>query len=185
MRYGRGIRTAVLLGVLVSAGGCSEGDDGTRGSSAPPAMSTPAATGTGTATPSSSPPESPYRDSDNVLMAKGDCYGPATGDTEGRVEEVACDNTDAIGRVLKRVEEKTTAYTYIDCPDSTDDVLGISNATGPELAGPRDYLKYVNGVGYACVRNLEAPHPGEPGGGGMEQQQDGRRRPTPQPPPLR
>lgn len=170
MRYGRGIRAAVLLGVLVSAGGCSDGGDGAGGSSAPPAVSTPAATGieTETGAPSSSPPESPYSDSDTVLMAKGDCYGWVTDNAPGRAEEMACDDSDAVGKVIKRAKEKTTQDTYIDCPDPTDDVLGISDASGPELAGSRDYAQYVTGVGYACVRNLKAPHPGDAGGGGME-----------------
>ncbi|MCX5561161.1 hypothetical protein [Streptomyces sp. NBC_00038] len=131
-------------------------------------MSTPAPAATGTATPSSSPPQSPYSDSDTVLMAKGDCYGSVPDNAPGRVEEMACDAPDAIGKVLKRAKEKTTQDTYIDCPDSTDDVLGISDTGGPELAGSRDYTQYVNGIGYACVRNLKAPHPGDPGGGGME-----------------
>ncbi|MFD5629584.1 hypothetical protein [Streptomyces sp. NPDC127072] len=178
MRFGHGVRAAAVVAVLVWAAGCSDGGDGASGASSSPAVSTPAATGTGTGTstgtgtgtgtPSSSPPESPYNDSDTVLMAEGDCYGSVTGSAPGRVEEVACDDPDAIGKVLKRAEERTTQNTYIDCPGPTDDVLGISDAGGPELAGPRDYAQYVNGVGYACVRNLRAPHPGDPGGGGME-----------------
>ncbi|MFI6274941.1 hypothetical protein [Streptomyces sp. NPDC050988] len=69
MRYGRVIRAAALLGVLVWAAGCSDGDDDARGSSAPPTVSTPATTGT----PSRSPSEPAYYDNDdNVLMAKGD-----------------------------------------------------------------------------------------------------------------
>lgn len=116
-------------------GGCSDGGDGAGGSSAPPAVSTPAATGieTETGAPSSSPPESPYSDSDTVLMAKGDCYGWVTDNAPGRAEEMACDDSDAVGKVIKRAKEKTTQDTYIDCPDPTDDVLGISDASGPEL----------------------------------------------------
>ncbi|MEU5341947.1 hypothetical protein AB0H18_14105 [Streptomyces sp. NPDC020766] len=146
------MRAAALLGVLVWAAGCSDGgDDEARGSSASPTVSTPATNGT----PSSSPSKPAYYDNDdndNVLMAKGDCYGPP----------------DAIGKVLKRVEKKTTVYTYVDCSESADDVLGISGEPGWEVAGSRDYAKYVVGEGYACVRNLKAPHPGEPGEGGME-----------------
>ncbi|WP_328933878.1 MULTISPECIES: hypothetical protein [unclassified Streptomyces] len=47
------------------------------------------------------------------------------------------------------------------CPATTDFVLHIS-AQGSSGAG-------VDGVipkGYACMRNLEPPHPGDPGGGG-------------------
>jgi len=168
MRYVRGLRVVVLLGTLVLASGCSDGDDGARGSSETSAASTLATTSAETATPSSSPPQSPYSDTDTVLLAKDDCYGSAADDTEGRVEEMACDDPDAIGKVLKRVKEKMTRSTYIDCPGSTDDVLGVTDASGPELAGSRDYARWLGGVGYACVRNLKAPHPGDPGGGGME-----------------
>lgn len=170
MRYGRGIRTAALLGVLMSAAGCSDGDDGASGSSAPPTVSTATGTGIGTETPSSSPspPQSPYSDNDTVLMAKGDCYEPVTDAAPGLTAETACDDPDAIGKVIKRAKEKTTQDTYIECPDATDDVLGISDTSGPELAGLREYVPYATGTGYACVRNLKAPHPGDPGGGGMK-----------------
>ncbi|MGW0944872.1 hypothetical protein ACWD4O_20310 [Streptomyces sp. NPDC002623] len=53
-------------------------------------------------------------------------------------------------------------------PNATDDVLGIIGEPGWEIAGSRDYVKYASGVGYACVRTLKAPHPGEPGGGSMD-----------------
>ncbi|MEU3611972.1 hypothetical protein ABZ725_06590 [Streptomyces sp. NPDC006872] len=165
MRYGRGIRVAVLLGVLTLTAACSNGDDGdgedaagvTSTQSAPDASSSP------------SPSESPYYDGDdNVLMAKDDCYGPPTGDQQGQVVEMPCEDPDAIGKVLKRVEEEIGMGSYADCPDATDDVLGITGEPGWEIAGSRDYVKYASGVGYACVRNLRAPHPGEPGGGGMD-----------------
>lgn len=165
MRYGRVVRAAALLGVLVWAAGCSDGDDEARGSSTSPTVSAPATTGT----PSSSSSRPAYYDNDdNVLMAKGDCYGPPRGDEQGHAVEMPCDDPDAIGKVLKRVEKKTTLYTYTDCSDSTDDVLGISGDPGWEVAGSRDYAEYAVGEGYACVRNLKAPHPGEPGEGGME-----------------
>ncbi|QFR02198.1 hypothetical protein F9278_45430 [Streptomyces phaeolivaceus] len=117
--------------MLLSAGGCSDGDDGTRASSAPPAVSASAATRPGSETPSSSPSESPYSDNDQVLMARGDCYGSSTDDEPGRALEMACGDPDAIGKVQKRVKEKTTANTSVDCPDSADDVLGIRDDLGP------------------------------------------------------
>ena len=130
MRYGRVVRAIALLGVLVWAAGCSDGDEEAR-SSAPPTASTPATTGT----PSSSSSKPAYYDNgDNVLMAKGDCYGPPRGDEQGHAVEMPCDDPDAIGKVLKRVEKKTTVYTYIDVSDSTDDVLGISGDPGWEVA---------------------------------------------------
>ncbi|MGW1777765.1 hypothetical protein ACWCQQ_01325 [Streptomyces sp. NPDC002143] len=82
--------------------------------------------------------------------------------------EMPCADPDAIGKVLERVEEEMGMGSYSDCPDSTDDVLGITGEPGWEIAGSRDYVKYASGMGYACVRTLKAPHPGEPGGGGLE-----------------
>ncbi|MGW2046450.1 hypothetical protein ACWCPF_14865 [Streptomyces sp. NPDC001858] len=176
MRYGRGIRVAVLLAALTLAAACSNGDgDGGNGNadggdSGAAREDTASVTSVPEVSSSSpSPSRSPYYDSnDNVLMAKGDCYGPPTEDQEGNAVELPCDDPEAIGKVLKRVTERIGANSYADCPDSSDDVLGITGEAPWEIAGSRDYVKYAGGVGYACVRNLKAPHPGEPGGGGME-----------------
>ncbi len=46
-----------------------------------------------------------------------------------------------------------------ECSDGTDIVLSTANFTAPYAAGQSTF-------GYACARNLEPPHPGDPGGGG-------------------
>ncbi|MFG2647123.1 hypothetical protein [Streptomyces sp. NPDC048436] len=74
--------------------------------------------------------------------------------------EVPCTSERAAARVIARYDGKVTEGP--SCPARTDFVLHISedrpaaeeNGNG---AVPR---------GYACMRNLEEPHPGDPGGGG-------------------
>ncbi|MCP3820821.1 hypothetical protein NLX86_22805 [Streptomyces sp. A3M-1-3] len=157
---------AALLAVALT--GCSGGDGaGARGS----AQDTPSASLS--AAPSPTPTE-PYTDDDQVLLAKDDCYGPAgTAGEFAQVVETACDDPEAYGRVLKRSEEELTLTSIPDCPDPTDQVMGITYgkekvSVTEEVAGPLHYVTYAVGHGYACVRNLKAPHPGDRGGGGME-----------------
>ncbi|MFC7305418.1 hypothetical protein ACFQVC_14450 [Streptomyces monticola] len=70
----------------------------------------------------------------------------------GEFTEVACTSEKAQARVLARHDG--TQSRGPRCPDITDFVLHISES---RPAAER---------GYACMRNLEAPHPGDPGGGG-------------------
>ncbi|MEU5597402.1 hypothetical protein [Streptomyces sp. NPDC020298] len=66
--------------------------------------------------------------------------------------EVPCAGERAAARVVARYDG--TAADGPLCPPTTDFVLHISAQKGriPQ--------------GYACMRDLEAPHPGDPGGGG-------------------
>ncbi|GDY83401.1 hypothetical protein SAVCW2_26000 [Streptomyces avermitilis] len=74
--------------------------------------------------------------------------------------EVPCTSERAAARVIARYDGKPSDGPA--CPATTDFVLHISE-TRPasdedgDGAVPR---------GYACMRNLEPPHPGDPGGGG-------------------
>ncbi|MFE9723648.1 hypothetical protein ACFYQ5_08645 [Streptomyces sp. NPDC005794] len=98
--------------------------------------------------------------------------GPADCSSRGEVfREVWCGSEKAAARVLARYTGAPSGGPV--CPPTTDFVLHISQGggpaappvpsrSGPELspsspAGPR---------GYACMRNLESPHPGDPGQGG-------------------
>ncbi|MEU6847951.1 hypothetical protein ABZ930_39460 [Streptomyces sp. NPDC046716] len=66
--------------------------------------------------------------------------------------EVPCRSESAVARVLARHDGGTSGGPA--CPAGTDFVLHISeNRPAPAR-------------GYACMRNLEPPHPGDPGGGG-------------------
>lgn len=74
--------------------------------------------------------------------------------------EVSCASERAAARVIARYDGKVAEGPA--CPARTDFVLHISEdrpAVDEDGNGavPR---------GYACMRNLEEPHPGDPGGGG-------------------
>ncbi|MCP3819598.1 hypothetical protein NLX86_16255 [Streptomyces sp. A3M-1-3] len=71
----------------------------------------------------------------------------------GEFREVSCTSEKAAARVLARHDGSRAAGPA--CPAATDFVLHISES-GP-LGVPK---------GYACMRNLEPPHPGDPGMGG-------------------
>ncbi|MFI6404410.1 hypothetical protein [Streptomyces sp. NPDC050548] len=73
--------------------------------------------------------------------------------------EVPCTSERAAARVIARYDGDVSSGPV--CPATTDFVLHISaqgtSGTGRDSAVPK---------GYACMRNLEPPHPGDPGGGG-------------------
>ncbi|WP_033894891.1 hypothetical protein [Streptomyces anulatus] len=95
-----------------------------------------------------SPGPSPYG---VVFLGPGDCSsrGP-------EIREVFCRSEKAAATVLAR--HLGTPSSGPPCPDPTDFVLHVSE-TG---TGARSRLT----TGYACMRNLEPPHPGDPGRGG-------------------
>ncbi|MFC3577697.1 hypothetical protein ACFOZ0_31440 [Streptomyces yaanensis] len=74
--------------------------------------------------------------------------------------EVPCTSERAAARVVARYDGKPSAGP--ECPSTTDFVLHISES---KPASDEDGDGAVP-QGYACMRNLEPPHPGDPGGGG-------------------
>ncbi|MGW7255053.1 hypothetical protein [Streptomyces sp. NPDC054834] len=74
--------------------------------------------------------------------------------------EVPCAGERAAARVVARYDG--TAADGPLCPPTTDFVLHIS-AQSPSADEDGDGRIPQ---GYACMRNLEPPHPGDPGGGG-------------------
>ncbi|WP_328496195.1 hypothetical protein OHS59_28475 [Streptomyces sp. NBC_00414] len=72
--------------------------------------------------------------------------------------EVPCTSERAAARVVARHDGKVGP----PCPATTDFVLHISEQ---KPSADEDGDGAVP-QGYACMRNLEAPHPGDPGGGG-------------------
>ncbi|MFI6872950.1 hypothetical protein ACIBL6_05875 [Streptomyces sp. NPDC050400] len=89
-----------------------------------------------------------------VFLAVGECS------SRGRTSfnEVPCRSERAVAKVEARYEGSTANGPA--CPARTDFVLHISENT-PAAGGGGSVAQ-----GYACMRNLEAPHPGDPGGGG-------------------
>ncbi|CAL9462482.1 hypothetical protein [Streptomyces sp. enrichment culture] len=91
-----------------------------------------------------------------VFLAVGECSSFGTADPT----EVPCDSERAAARVVAR--EDGRASHGPPCPATTDFVLHISERRPSadedgDGAVPR---------GYACMRRLRPPHPGDPGGGG-------------------
>ncbi|MEV6652436.1 hypothetical protein [Streptomyces sp. NPDC051219] len=84
---------------------------------------------------------------------------------QGEFREVSCTSEKAAARVLARHDG--SRKTGPACPSATDFVLHISESApvvenGPGAVG----VPVTVPTGYACMRNLEAPHPGDPGMGG-------------------
>ncbi|MFI6087281.1 hypothetical protein [Streptomyces sp. NPDC051218] len=134
-----GLRYAgLLLVVSVGVSGCQKSSD--PGSESPDRQPSPSASsGYGA-----------------VFLAVEECS------SRGRetFTEVSCTSERAAARVIARYDGKVTEGP--SCPARTDFVLHISeNRPAVDEDG--------NGAvprGYACMRNLELPHPGDPGGGG-------------------
>ncbi|MFH8979600.1 hypothetical protein [Streptomyces varsoviensis] len=129
-----------VLALLLTAGlltACQQGPGG----SAP---------GDGTGAPSARQPTG-YG---SLFLARGECS------TRGRTSftEVACPSERAAARVLARHNGPRESGPR--CPDATDFVLrvdALNRGTSEEQSAPE---------GYACMRNLQPPHPGDPGMGG-------------------
>ncbi|MFY1678614.1 MULTISPECIES: hypothetical protein [unclassified Streptomyces] len=134
-----GVGALLLLAVLT---GC-------RTPSATPAEGGPP----GTAGPATVRPAA----SGGVFLDRGECGAP-TG-TNG-FAEASCAGGRATALVLARYEGRARAGPA--CPTDTDFILHLS-ARSPSLDEDGDGSVPR---GYACMRNLRPPHPGDPGGGG-------------------
>ncbi|MFJ9035681.1 hypothetical protein ACIRF8_03705 [Streptomyces sp. NPDC102406] len=91
-----------------------------------------------------------------VFLAVGECG------SRGRTsfDEVPCGSESAVARVAARFEGGATVGPA--CPPRTDFVLHISeDRPASDENGDGTVAR-----GYACMRNLEEPHPGDPGAGG-------------------
>ncbi len=74
--------------------------------------------------------------------------------------EVACSSERAAARVVARHDGRPADGPL--CPATTDFVLHIS----AQRPSPTEKGDGAVELGYACMRNLQPPHPGDPGGGG-------------------
>ncbi|MFK4064770.1 hypothetical protein [Streptomyces sp. NPDC029674] len=106
--------------------------------------------------PGSDPTGSDPTGSFPVFLAVDECS------TRGRATftEVSCTSERAAARVVARYDG--TVRQGPACPAHTDFVLHISESRpAVDEDGDGEVPR-----GYACMRNLEPPHPGDPGGGG-------------------
>ncbi|CAM5334258.1 hypothetical protein GCM10010329_37500 [Streptomyces spiroverticillatus] len=78
--------------------------------------------------------------------------------------EVSCGSERAAAKVTARYNGQ--AGNGPSCPATTDFVLHISESRPPGDTKGDENGDGVVPRGYACMRNLVAPHPGDPGGGG-------------------
>ncbi|MFI9718147.1 hypothetical protein ACIHFE_00600 [Streptomyces sp. NPDC052396] len=88
-----------------------------------------------------------------VYLARDACAGPAPGHTQ-----LDCADPRAVARVLARYNGPPDSGPR--CPADTDFVLRLSAVN----AGDSEDLSAPEG--YACMRGLHPPHPGDPGMGG-------------------
>lgn len=65
----------------------------------------------------------------------------------------------------------TTSVTEVPCASERAAARVVARYDGVPADGPlcpatTDFVLHIGTEGYACMRNLEPPHPGDPGGGG-------------------
>ncbi|MCC3768731.1 hypothetical protein [Streptomyces sp. UNOC14_S4] len=89
------------------------------------------------------------------FLARGHCAGR---DAAGAYREADCADDHAVARVLARYNGPQA--TGPRCPEPTDFVLHIA------AVEQGDSERSSAPEGYACMRNLRPPHPGDPGQGG-------------------
>ncbi|MFD6434001.1 hypothetical protein [Streptomyces venezuelae] len=110
-----------------------------------------------TSTPASTPrPSASASASTTAFLAMDECS------SRGRESftEVPCGSERAAARVIARYDGRVRQGPA--CPARTDFVLHISESRpAVDEDGDGEVPQ-----GYACMRNLEAPHPGDPGRGG-------------------
>ncbi|MEU4093046.1 hypothetical protein [Streptomyces sp. NPDC026673] len=103
-------------------------------------------------------PAVPPATHDAVFLDREEC---AAGDLAGSYREVACSDPSARARVVTRL--------YGLLPASPSPAPPAATRVGDRCSPTADFLLTVTAArpqGYACMRNLQAPHPGDPGGGG-------------------
>jgi hypothetical protein len=132
-----GVVCALLLAMATTAGCDRWSNSGSAGPSPGPASTQPSGYGA-------------------VFLAVDECS--SFGKTS--FTEVLCSSERAAARVIARYDGKVADGPL--CPATADFVLHISE-TRPASDENGDGLVPQ---GYACMRKLEPPHPGDPGGGG-------------------
>ena len=148
--------TLLILVAMFTATGCQSASDGSVSGSAgdaSEAAASGAAEGTAVGRRPASPRPTGYG---TVFLSIDECSSFGT----TSFTEVPCTSERAAARVVARFDGRVTDGP--SCPATTDFVLHISEQ---RPAADEDGDGAVP-QGYACMRNLQAPHPGDPGGGG-------------------
>jgi hypothetical protein len=90
---------------------------------------------------------------------EGDCLRPDPATLEGFLQ-TDCDSADATAKIVEMVRDAGAESSPL-CPAGTD--LLVDGEQGPVVDGDIAAVPQT-----WCLRNLEAPHPGDPGQGGGE-----------------
>ncbi|MFJ3665320.1 hypothetical protein ACIPSE_02575 [Streptomyces sp. NPDC090106] len=126
-----------------------------------------------------------------AAVCLGGCTGsPGTARNDGRLsDEVTPARPTGYGAVFLAVDECSsfgkTSFTEVPCTSERAAARVVARfdgtvADGPACPGTTDFVLHISEQsessdedgdgavpqGYACMRNLLAPHPGDPGGGG-------------------
>ncbi|MEE1768042.1 hypothetical protein PUR34_07540 [Streptomyces sp. JV185] len=138
---------AAAVAALVLVTGCGKAGDGHP----------PDATGT-SATASASPSLNPLYGEE--YLAESECAAPVPG-KPGIYREAPCDSAEAMAKVAYRMDVGSAApFSATSCAENADFVIDVPVS----LAALEN--TQASGGGYACMRNLKPPHPGDMGGGG-------------------
>ncbi|SDO38260.1 hypothetical protein SAMN04487981_110181 [Streptomyces sp. cf386] len=140
---------AALLTGCQSPSGAAE-EDGRLGESA---TATPTGTGTGNGRQVTPTRPAGYG---AVFLGVDECSSFGT----TSFTEVSCTSERAAARVVARHDGRVADGPL--CPGTTDFVLHISEQSRTSDEDGDGAIPQ----GYACMRNLASPHPGDPGGGG-------------------
>ncbi|MFF2803147.1 hypothetical protein ACFVUT_25180 [Streptomyces sp. NPDC058051] len=93
-------------------------------------------------------------------LAERECAAPESGKKDA-YREAPCDAAEAVARVTDRFEiGSAVPVSATGCPAHTDFVIDTPISLALLEGTP------ATGEGYACMRNLKPPHPGDPGQGG-------------------
>ncbi|MER6611547.1 hypothetical protein ABT282_38310 [Streptomyces sp. NPDC000927] len=116
------------------------------------------ATGGESGTPTPSPSVNPSYGTQ--YLDDEECAAPE-GKESGTYREVPCDAPEATAQVTLRLESGGAfPFSETVCARNTDFVIDV-----PVSLATLEHTR-PTGEGYACMRNLKPPHPGDPGGGG-------------------
>ncbi|MGW0963195.1 hypothetical protein ACWD4K_30250 [Streptomyces gelaticus] len=94
------------------------------------------------------------------FLAEGECAAPEPGKKD-IYREVPCNDPKAVAKVSDRADiGRSEPFSATACSDHADFAINVPLSIAILENRP------VTGEGYACMRNLKPPHPGDTGGGG-------------------
>ncbi|MFF2406789.1 hypothetical protein [Streptomyces sp. NPDC058092] len=118
------------------------------------------ASGTESSSPTASPTPSVNPSYGTEYLAENECAEPVRGRPEA-YREVPCKDPEAVAEVTDRADIGISEpFSATVCSQHTDFAINVPVSLALLEGTP------VTGEGYACMRNLKPPHPGDPGGGG-------------------